>query len=121
MARILILHGDELVRLHATRVLEGEGYEVIAVPDGLEGLSAVERSRPNVIVSDIGLPRLDGVTLIRALAGREDTRDIPVVFLFAVADPEVMLCSLAAGGRYFLTVPFEEEELAFKIRRIVKP
>lgn len=121
MARVLLLHGDEVVRRHATAVLEGEGYEVITAADGLEGLAAVERSRPHVVVADIGLPRLDGVTLLRALGSREDTRHIAVVFLTGVADPEVMLAGMAAGARYYLTVPLEEEELVFKLRQLVAP
>ena len=121
MTRVLLLQADPVVIHQVREALDGEGYEVHVERDGLEGLSAVERLRPQLIISDIGLPRLDGISLLQALGGREDTRQIPIVLLSSMADPEAMLLGLAAGARYYLTIPVEREELVFKVRRILSP
>lgn len=121
MARILLLHAEDVVIRQVRQVLEAEGYEVHVARDGMAGLVAVDSQRPDLLITDIGLPRLDGFTVLGALRAREDTRDIPVIFLSPVASPEAMLHGVAAGGRYYLTVPVDREELVFKVRRLVDP
>ncbi|MDY0003902.1 MAG: response regulator [Polyangia bacterium] len=119
MPRALLVQVDPLVVSQVSEILRGEGYEVLVERDGLDALVAVERLAPDVVLSDIAMPRLDGISFLQALRAREDTRRIPVLILSTVADPETMLLGLAAGARSYLTVPLEREELIFKVKRAV--
>lgn len=121
MTRILLMQADPVVVSQVCELLQGEGYEVHVERDGLGGLAAVERLRPHLVLSDLALPRLDGVSFLQALRAREDTRRIPVLLLTSVADPEAMMLGMAAGARGYLTVPLDREELAYKVKRSLAP
>ncbi len=116
---LLLVHADELVVHRFQEALRDEPYEVTVASDGVDGLSLVDRISPALVVSDIMLPKVDGITLLQALRTREDTRGMPLIFLSGVVDPVVMMRGLAAGARYYVTVPFQEEDLRYKLRRLV--
>ena len=117
---ILLVHADELVVQRFAEALDGEGYELTVAPDGVEGLSQVDRVSPQVVVADIALPKLDGITLLRALRARDDTRATPFFFLTGIVDPMTMMAGLAAGARHYLTVPIQEDDLRFKLQRLLR-
>jgi DNA-binding response OmpR family regulator len=117
--RILLVHADELVVQRVRDALRERPWHLTVAKDGAQGLAEVDAHPPQVVVADIALPKLDGITLLRALRGREDTREIPLVFLSGISDPMVLMTGLAAGARYFLTVPFQEDDLRFKLGRLL--
>lgn len=117
--KILLVHGDEWVVRSVKDALRATDFSVKAFSDGVAALSSLAQERPDVVVTDIVLPRLDGITLMRALQGRPDTCEVPVLLLSARSDPQTAMRGLAAGARYYVTVPFQADDLRFKLGQLV--
>jgi len=113
----LVLEDDEAVRKLLQRLLESDGFTVTAVGDGLEGLVEIERSMPDVILCDMMMPNLDGMTFTRAIKRLEGTSNIPVIFLTAKTDTRTMADGISAGAKFYLTKPFNHAELIQKVRK----
>lgn len=117
---VLVVHADADVSAAIGVALESDGFRVRLAADGLEGLAAVDQETPAVIVADTMLPRLDGVTLIKALRGRSDTRETPVIIVSGRVEPDAILTGFAAGARYYITLPFQPADLRAKVRRLIR-
>src|SRR5437762_7808602 len=78
--------------------LEPEGYEVLLAPDGDAALKVAQRSKPDVILLDVMMPKLDGFETCRRLKQNESTRDIPVIFITAQEETHSMIEGFHAGG-----------------------
>lgn len=111
MASILVVEDDptirELVRLH----LASASYEVITAVDGLQGLQYAVTNRPDVIVSDVQMPNMDGFGMLAAVRANEQTSSIPVIFLTALDDRENFRKSMNLGADDFLTKPVKRADL----------
>jgi len=118
--RILIVEDeDALVRI-LEFMLRTRGYEVLSARDGAEGLRLAMNCRPDLIVLDIMLPALDGVSVCRRLKDDELYREIPIILLTAKVQPEAKLSGLDAGANLFLTKPYERATLLASIDRLVQ-
>jgi signal transduction histidine kinase len=113
-ARILVADDNADMRGYLTRLLSPR-FSVEAVPDGAAAVEAVERWRPDVIVSDVMMPRLDGFQLIAALRANDVTRTIPVILVSARAGEEARIEGLHAGADDYLVKPFSGRELVARI------
>ncbi len=104
MPKILVVDDEPDIAELLQTVLEEEGYQVIVAGNGREGLAQVAEARPNLILCDVMMPLMDGVSLCRAVRAQPDYRDIPLVFMSAGRKP-----ANTAGCRYdaFLAKPFE--------------
>ena len=102
--------GSYLVRLLA------EHYRVEAVPDGEAALAAVRRELPDLVLTDVMMPRLDGFGLLRELRADPATRDLPVILLSARAGEESRVEGLEAGADDYLIKPFSARELLARVQ-----
>jgi CheY-like chemotaxis protein len=119
--RILVVEDDPDIRRLVTAVLAKE-YEVRSVDDGLDALMALEQGfRPDLIIADIMMPRLDGLTLVKAIKQRPATASIPVMFLTAKSSPRDVIEGINLGARYYLTKPFKVDDLMQKVHRLLPP
>ena len=119
--KILVVEDDPDIQRLVTAVLSKE-YEVRSVEDGLAALMALEQGfRPDLIVADIMMPRLDGLTLVKALKQSPATANIPVMFLTAKSSPRDVIEGINLGARCYLTKPFKVDELIQKVHRILPP
>jgi diguanylate cyclase (GGDEF)-like protein/PAS domain S-box-containing protein len=110
--RVLIAEDDENSRLMLTAALTGAGYAVTAVVNGQEALRAVERSKPDLIISDILMPKLDGFGLCRTLKANPQHQDIPFIFYTATyTDSRDGALGMALGAQRFLIKPMDVEDL----------
>jgi len=114
---ILILEDDPSVRTLLEKSLSARGYRVRVCEDGLAGLTALESWTPDLLIVDVMMPRLDGMTFVRAIKNRGETKPIPVIFLTAKNDPKSMIAGINLGARYYITKPFVVEELLQKIQK----
>ena len=114
---ILIIEDDPSVRTLLEKSLSARGYKVSSVNDGLEGLTALESARPDLIIVDIMMPRLDGMTFVKAIKGNADTKPIPVIFLTAKNDPKSMIDGINVGAKFYITKPFQLDELVSKVEK----
>jgi two-component system chemotaxis response regulator CheY/two-component system alkaline phosphatase synthesis response regulator PhoP len=116
--KILIVDDDdEIVRGMSVR-LGAAGFQIIAACDGAEALCAVERSLPDVILLDVRMPGIDGLTVLRRLQECDETRHVPVIMLSAsLCDQRT---ALSAGARYFLAKPFRGGELIQFVQQVME-
>ena len=113
--RILLADDNADMRDYVVRLLR-PGYDVEAVRDGQEALHAVRNRRPDLILSDVMMPRMDGFGLLAGIRADPATRDLPVILLSARAGEEARVEGLDAGADDYLVKPFSARELLARIR-----
>ncbi len=113
--RIVLADDNADMRDYVRRLLVGS-YEVEAVADGQAALEAAWRLRPDLVLSDVMMPRLDGFSLLKALRNDAELRDVPVIFLSARAGEEAKVEGLEAGADDYLSKPFSARELLARVR-----
>ncbi|GAB3007998.1 histidine kinase [Amycolatopsis acidiphila] len=118
-ARVLIADDNADMRDYLLRLLRPR-YEVAAVGDGLAALAAARATPPDLIVSDVMMPGLDGLQLLSALRGDARTAGVPVLLLSARAGQEAAIEGLAAGADDYLVKPFSARELLARVRATVE-
>jgi DNA-binding response OmpR family regulator len=91
--------------------LEAEGYAVDAAVDGQAALDLARGTRPDMIVLDVMMPRIDGIAVLTEMRSDPDTRDIPIVLLTAKSNDDDIWAGWQAGADYYLTKPFQLDEL----------
>ncbi len=120
MSERLLVVDDEVNLLRAVAAtLRAEGYEVTTARSGREALMQVAKAVPDLIVSDIRMPRMDGYQLARSLRDSPRTSLVPIVFLSAKGEMEDRVEGFRTGVDAYITKPFEPEELLAIIRNIL--
>lgn len=120
MKRILIIEDDEPLCWLLEKILKGK-YEPIIMKNGLEALSWLsDGNLPNLIISDINMPTLDGIELLENVRSSGILRDIPVIMLSASDDSEKRKKCLALGASNYLIKPFEPQLLIEEIENTFK-
>lgn len=100
--------------------LEANGYRVETAADGEEGLSKARELEPDLILLDIMMPKLDGISVVRMLKQDDALRSIPVILVTAKADTRDVVAGLDAGGDDYLTKPFEHRALLARVRSMLR-
>jgi two-component system, OmpR family, response regulator MprA len=116
--RILVVDDDPAVRESLERSLRFEGYEVVAAGDGVEALERVYEDRPDAVVLDVLMPRLDGLGACRRLRAAGD--DLPVLLLTARDAVADRVNGLDVGADDYLAKPFALEELLARLRALLR-
>jgi two-component system, OmpR family, response regulator MprA len=116
-ARVLVVEDDADIADVLRRSLRQEGYEVRTSADGVDALDVAAGFVPDLVVLDLGLPRLDGVEVCRRL--RADG-DVPILMLTARAETEDRVGGLDSGADDYLVKPFERQELLARIRALLR-
>jgi DNA-binding response OmpR family regulator len=119
VTKVLVIDDEAPIRLLCRVNLEAEGMEVVEARDGPGGLEAAEREKPDVILLDVMMPGLDGWSVAERLLEREDTGNIPIVFLTARADLRDRARGIDLGGLDYVTKPFNPVELASLVSEVV--
>ncbi len=115
--RVLVVEDDEEIADVLRRSLRNEGYEVRTSADGVDALEVAAGFVPDLVVLDLGLPRLDGIEVCRRL--RADS-DVPILMLTARAETEDRVGGLDSGADDYLVKPFERRELLARIRALLR-
>lgn len=120
MAKTVLAVDDErsIVRLIQVN-LERHGYIVKSAYDGVEALERIAESRPDIIVMDVMMPRMDGFEVLNRLRKSPETREIPIIMLTAKAMDSDVFMGYHLGADCYLTKPFNPNELLTFIRRIL--
>lgn len=113
--RIVLADDNTDMRSYVGRLLVAEGYEVDAVPDGNAALASVRRQAPDLILSDVMMPGLDGFGLLRAVRSDKATAGVPIILLSARAGEEAKVEGLDAGADDYLVKPFAARELLARV------
>ena len=116
--RALVVDDEAALSELLSMALRYEGWEVQTAANGLEALTAVRNFEPDVMVLDIMMPELDGMSVLRRL--REESIDVPVLFLSAKDGLDDRINGLTAGGDDYVTKPFSLEEVVARLRALVR-
>jgi len=117
---ILVVDDDLGTRLSISDYLELSGYTVITADDGVEALAMVEEYHPDLIVTDIVMPRMNGYELVRQVRQQSGFRLLPVILLTARTKTQERILGYQSGCDLYLPKPFELEELAAAIRNLLE-
>lgn len=117
---ILVVDDDLGTRLSISDYLELSGYSVITANDGQEALAMVEEYQPDLIVTDIVMPRMNGYELVRRVRQKPNFRLLPVILLTARTKTQERILGYQSGCDLYLPKPFELEELAAAIHNLLE-
>jgi two-component system response regulator MprA len=117
-AKVLVVEDDRGVRESLARALRFEGYEVACAADGAQALTVVDAEHPDVVVLDVMMPNVDGLTVCRRL--RDRTRTLPILFLTARHEVADRVAGLDAGADDYLVKPFALDELLARLRALLR-
>jgi PAS domain S-box-containing protein len=115
-ARVLIADDNADMREYLTNLLRTSGYQVTGVDDGQQALEAIRSQLPDLVISDVMMPGLDGLQLLAALRRDPRTAAVPVLLLSARAGQEASIEGLQAGADDYLVKPFAAAELLARVR-----
>ncbi|MEH1102581.1 response regulator, partial [Micromonospora sp. CPCC 205561] len=115
-ARILVADDNADMRAYLARLLVGQGCRVRTVGDGRQALEEIHRERPDLVLTDVMMPDIDGFELVRRLRGHADTRGLPVVVLSARAGGDASVEGLDLGADDYVVKPFAATELIARVR-----
>lgn len=118
--RVLLADDNADLRDYIGRLLIDHGYDVEAVADGKAAIAALRARRPDILVTDVMMPRLDGFGLLRAIRNDADLRELPIVMLSARAGDDAKVVGLEAGADDYLTKPFSARELLARVGANIK-
>ena len=121
MQTVLVIEDEAPLRANIVRILSAEGYRVVAAADGDEGVRRVLEERPDLVICDILMPRLDGFGVLAALRSRPETAALPFIFLTASADKDDLARGLKSGANEYVTKPFKIAGLMAAVRRLLPP
>ena len=115
---MLVVEDDEEIAQVLQRSLRMEGYDVKIATDGVRALEEAHAYLPDIVVLDLGLPRLDGIDVAKRL--REDGDDVPILILTARDALEARVEGLDVGADDYLVKPFERQELLARLRALLR-
>lgn len=117
--KILVVDDEENIR-HLLRLAFEEDFEVLEAVDGMDAFEKAVREKPDIILSDIMMPRLDGYGLYRKVRSRPETSSVPFIFVSAKKDVEERVVGLEMGADDYITKPFSVKELKARIRSMTR-
>ena len=120
MHQILVIEDDEQTRENLELILQMEGFAVRSAANGRTGLELARAQRPELIVCDVGLPEVDGHTLLRTLRDDVKTADVPFIFLTARGERHEQRAGMNLGADDYLCKPLDAEDLLAAVRARLK-
>ena len=119
MSKILIVDDDGGIRMLLSKFLEREGFEIVVAEDGLEGVEIAKKTQPDVIILDVVMPRMDGITAARLIKFYKPLSEVPIIFLTAKdADKEIELAQ-EARAEVYITKPFDVHQVIHVVKEIL--
>lgn len=118
--RILVVDDDAWILRMVTTVLEKRGYEIFVARDGEEGLEKAQAVTPDLIITDVMMPKLDGWALVKQLRAAPQLAFVPVIFLTALGSDEDRIRGFRLGADDYLAKPFRFEELDLRVAKALK-
>jgi two-component system, chemotaxis family, chemotaxis protein CheY len=118
-AKILTVDDSASIRMTTKIALSGAGYSVTEAVDGADGLAKAQQSSFDIIVTDLNMPNMDGLTMIEELRKLPSQAGVPIIFLTTESDGELKARAKAAGATGWLTKPFDPENLVKIVRKVL--
>ena len=118
MTTVMIVDDAEFLRLRISRILTGNGYQIVQADTGLSAVNLYLASRPDVVLMDITMPEMDGLTALREIKAIDP--EARVIMLTALGQDSVVLEALKAGALDFVVKPFDTKRVLETIEKALK-
>jgi two-component system chemotaxis response regulator CheY len=117
MEKVLIVDDAEFLRVRISKMLTGEGFEVIEAENGACALEKYKEIHPDLVLMDVTMPEMDGLTALKAIRGIDP--QARVIMLTALGQESVVLDAIKSGAKDFIVKPFEQERVMGAIKKIL--
>ena len=119
--KILVVEDEEILLTALSEELKQEGFEVVGAKDGVEGVEKAASEKPDLVLLDLVMPRLDGIGALKQMKEQDSTKEIPVVILTNLSDYDKISDALSLGAMdYLVKANYRLEELVSKIRTVLE-
>ncbi|AOZ49135.1 MULTISPECIES: response regulator [Chromobacteriaceae] len=118
---ILIVDDAASIRATVSIALKGAGYEVIEACDGNDALAKLNGVRVNLVISDVNMPGMDGITLLKRLKEGAATRFLPVIMLTTEGSDDKKMQGKEAGAKAWIVKPFDPAKLLDAVSKLIQP
>jgi len=120
-SKILIVDDDIGIRMLLSKFLQRNGFETLVAEDGLEGVEIAKKNHPDLIILDVVMPRMDGLTAARLIKFYKPLSEVPIIFLTAKdADKEIELAQ-EARAEVYITKPFDVRQVIDVVKELLVP
>jgi len=117
MAKILVVDDAEFLRVRISKMLSGEGHDILEAENGLKAVETYKSSKPDVVLMDITMPEMDGLSALKEIKSFDPAAR--VVMLTALGQESVVLEAIKTGARDFVVKPFEKERVLGAIAKLL--
>ncbi len=117
---ILTVDDSVSIRQMVSFTLKNEGYEVVEAVDGADGLSKIKEQTVHMIITDLNMPNMDGIELIRSARGIDDYKFIPIIMLTTESQDSKKKEGREAGATGWIVKPFKPEQLVGVVKKVLK-
>jgi len=119
-AKILIVDDDSGIRMLLSKFLEREGFDILIAEDGLKGVDEAKANHPDLIILDVIMPRMDGLTAARLIKFYKPLQDVPIIFLTAKdAEKDIELAE-EVNAEVYITKPFDVHQVIKVVKEILE-
>jgi two-component system chemotaxis response regulator CheY len=119
MASILAVDDSASMRQMVTFTLKGAGYDVTEAADGVEALNIAKANKFNLVLTDVNMPNMDGITLTKELRALPDYKFIPILTLTTEASSDKKMAGKSAGATGWIVKPFNPDQLLATIKKVL--
>jgi two-component system chemotaxis response regulator CheY len=118
--KILFVDDSGSIRALVKMILEEAGYEVISGEDGTDALPHLNGQHIDLVITDLHMPRMNGLELIKEIRNRQAYRFVPILFLTTETKPELKQEAKAAGATGWITKPFDKQKFLHIIKKVIR-
>lgn len=116
---VLVVDDEPMTRNLLRLMLERDGYRILEAADGLQALDVVAQEKPHLLIMDVMMPNMDGITACERLRAEAETAVLPIILLSARTSQDAVRAGLAAGANIYLGKPVSREELIRTVREVL--
>lgn len=116
--KVLAIDDSRTIRALLSSTLSDAGFEVHTAEDGQDGIEKFSQTSPDVVITDINMPRMDGYGVIETLRGKDIATRVPILVLTTESSQEVKTRVRTAGATGWIGKPFDDEALIFALKRV---
>ena len=120
MARVLVIEDEDHIWKIIQYKLKNEKHDPIWASDGLKAMKILEEIKPDLIISDIMVPYMDGIQILKEIKSRKELKDIPVIMLTSKSQEKDVIEGLELGAQDYITKPFSPAELILRVNKTLK-
>lgn len=117
--KILVVDDSAAIRQSVTFVLQQEGFETVEASDGADGLEKIKSSSVDMVISDVNMPNMDGITMVSRIRQLDNFKFIPIIILTTESQSTKMEEGKAAGATGWIVKPFTSEKLLAVVKKLL--